>query len=63
MQKNLETLGDIQYSQEEIDFAIEMQKANGKPTLGIDGKIRPLRETLESPGGGVGEELGQAVQH
>ena len=52
MQKNLETLGDIQYSQEEIDFAIEMQKANGKPTLGIDGKIRPLRETLESPGGG-----------
>lgn len=52
MQKNLEALGDIQYSQEEIDFAIEMQKANGKPTLGIDGKIRPLRETLESPGGG-----------
>ena len=52
MQKNLETLGDIQYSQEEIDFAIEMQKANGKPALGIDGKIRPLRETLESPGGG-----------
>ena len=52
MQKNLEVLGDIEYSQEEIDFAIEMQKANGKPTLGIDGKIRPLRETLESPGGG-----------
>ena len=52
MQKNLEALGDIHYSQEEIDFAIEMQKANGKPTLGIDGKIRPLRETLESPGGG-----------
>ena len=29
-----------------------MQKANGKPLIGIDGKIRPLRETLESPGGG-----------
>ena len=52
MQKNLEALGDIKYSQQEIDFAIEMQKANGKPTLGIDGKIRPLRETLKSPGGG-----------
>ncbi len=52
MQKNLEALGDIKYSQQEIDFAIEMQKANAKPTLGIDGKIRPLRETLESPGGG-----------
>ena len=52
MQKNLEILGDIQYTQDEIDFALDMQKANGKPLIGIDGKIRPLRETLESPGGG-----------
>jgi len=52
MQKNLEVLGDIQYSKDEIDFALDMQKANGKPLIGIDGKIRPLRETLESPGGG-----------
>ncbi|MBT4236824.1 MAG: amidohydrolase [Cryomorphaceae bacterium] len=52
MQKNLENLGDINYTQEEVNFAIEMQKENGKPTIGIDGKIRPLRETLESPGGG-----------
>ena len=52
MQKNLEILGDIQYTQEEIDFALDMQKANGKPLIGIDGKIRPLRETLDSPGGG-----------
>ena len=52
MQKNLETLGDIVYTEEEIDFALEMQRNNGKPELGIDGIIRPLRETLESPGGG-----------
>ena len=52
MQKNLEALGDIQYSEEEILFALEMQENNGKPKIGIDGKIRPLRETLESPGGG-----------
>ena len=52
MQKNLETLGDIQYTEEEIKFALEMQENNGKPKIGIDGKIRPLRETLESPGGG-----------
>ena len=52
MQKNLESLGDIIYTEEEIEFAMQMQKENGKPTLGIDGKIRPLRETLESPGGG-----------
>lgn len=52
MQKNLEILGDIKYNEEEISFAYDMQKANGKPLEGIDGKIRPLRETLESPGGG-----------
>ena len=52
MQKNLEALGDIQYSEQEIMFALEMQENNGKPKIGIDGKIRPLRETLESPGGG-----------
>ena len=52
MQKNLEALGDIQYTQEEIDFAHEMQRNNGKPEIGIDGKIRSLRETLKSPGGG-----------
>ena len=52
MQKNLETLGDIVYTKEEIDFALEMQRNNGKPELGIDGVIRPLRETLKSPGGG-----------
>ncbi len=52
LQKNLETLGDIQYTQEEIDFALELQRNNGKPEIGIDGKIRPLRETLDSPGGG-----------
>jgi len=52
MQRNLETLGDILYTEEEIDFAFEMQRNNGKPELGIDGIIRPLRETLDSPGGG-----------
>ena len=52
LQKNLEALGDIQYTQEEIDFALEMQRNNGKPEIGIDGKIRSLRETLKSPGGG-----------
>ena len=52
MQKNLEALGDVQYTQQEIDFALEMQRNNGKPEIGIDGKIRSLRETLKSPGGG-----------
>ena len=52
VQKNLEYLGDIQYSKDELDFAYKIQEAVGKPKLGIDGKIKPLRETIESPGGG-----------
>ena len=52
IQKNLEILGDINYTQDELDFAYQIQEATMKPKLGIDGKIKPLRETLEHPGGG-----------
>jgi aminobenzoyl-glutamate utilization protein B len=52
VQKNLETLGDIQYSEEENEFAYKIQEATGKPKIGIDGKIRPLKETAEHPMGG-----------
>lgn len=52
LQKNLEALGNLTYSQEEIEFAHAIQEATGKPLLGLDGTIKPLRETLENPGGG-----------
>ena len=52
IQKNLEILGDINYTKDELDFAYQIQEATMKPKLGIDGKIKPLRETLENPGGG-----------
>ena len=52
LQKNLELLGPIKYSEEEIKFAKDIQASTGKPQLGIDGTIKPLRETLENPGGG-----------
>ena len=52
VQKNLETLGAIQYTAEETAFAHQIQAATGKPQVGIDGTIKPLRETLEHPGGG-----------
>lgn len=52
VQKNLETLGDIQYTDEETAFAYKIQAATGKPQIGIDGTVKPLRETLEHPGGG-----------
>ena len=37
---------------DELDFAYQIQEATMKPKLGIDGKIKSLRETLEHPGGG-----------
>lgn len=52
VQKNLETLGDISYTAEETAFAHKIQEATNKPKIGIDGTVKPLRETLEHPGGG-----------
>ncbi|THH41389.1 amidohydrolase [Neolewinella litorea] len=52
MQKNLELLGDITYTQEEIDFAHGIQEATGKEKKGLDGAIHELKETKEHPGGG-----------
>ena len=52
MQKNLELLGPIKYTDEEVKFAKEIQASTGKPQLGLDSSIKPLRETLENPGGG-----------
>ncbi|WP_437368422.1 amidohydrolase [Maribacter litoralis] len=52
MQNNLELLGPITYTEEETIFGKAIQKATGKPEVGLDGTVHPLRETLESPGGG-----------
>ncbi|MFS4492062.1 amidohydrolase [Maribacter sp. 2308TA10-17] len=52
MQKNLELLGPITYTPEEEAFGKAIQKATKKPEVGMDASINPLRETLETPGGG-----------
>ena len=52
MQNNLELLGPITYTAEEDAFGKAIQEATGKPQLGMDSTISPLRETLENPGGG-----------
>ena len=52
IQKNLETLGELTYTQEELEFAYKIQEATSKPKLGIDGKIQPLKPTAEHPMGG-----------
>ncbi len=52
MQQKLEYLGEITYTEEEVAYAKKIQEATGKPQVGLDSKINPLRETLEHPGGG-----------
>ncbi len=52
LQKNLEILGPITYTPEEIAFAKKIQEVQGGEQTGLDGKIYPLRETLEHPAGG-----------
>ena len=52
MQKNLELLGPITYTEEETAFGKKIQAATGKPLVGMDSKINPLKETLKNPGGG-----------
>ncbi|WP_455170370.1 amidohydrolase [Aegicerativicinus sediminis] len=52
MQSNLELLGPITYTEEEIAFAKKIQEATEKPQIGFDSAIKPLRETAENPPGG-----------
>ena len=52
MQKNLELLGPLTYSEEETTFGKKIQEVTGKEQVGMDGQILPLKETKENPGGG-----------
>lgn len=52
MQSNLELLGPITYTDEEIAFGKGIQQATGKPEVGMDSEIKPLLATKEHPGGG-----------
>ncbi|HKL91106.1 MAG TPA: amidohydrolase [Allomuricauda sp.] len=52
MQNNLELLGPITYTEEEITYGKAIQEATGKPQVGMDGEIHPLKETEKLPGGG-----------
>lgn len=52
LQKNLEFLGPIKYSESEIAFAKKIQEVQGGEQTGLDGEIHPLKETQEHPTGG-----------
>jgi aminobenzoyl-glutamate utilization protein B len=52
LQKNLELIGPITYTKDEIDFANEIQKNYGLNASGIDGTIKPIEKTKPDPEGG-----------
>jgi aminobenzoyl-glutamate utilization protein B len=52
LQKNLEILGPITYTPEEIAFAKKIQEVQNGTQSGLDGGIHPLEETKENPEGG-----------
>ncbi len=52
MQQNLELLGPIHYTDEEIAFGKKIQEVTDKLQIGMDSKINPLETTKEHPGGG-----------
>ena len=51
IQKNLEMLGEIKYSEYEINYANTILKAAGKELKGLDGKIKPIKPTIPAQGG------------
>jgi aminobenzoyl-glutamate utilization protein B len=52
LQKNIETLGPIVYTPDEISFAKKIQEVQGLEQSGLDGAIHPLKETKEEIEGG-----------
>ncbi len=52
LQKNLELLGEISYTPEELAFAKAIQENTGKPQIGMSGTVSPLRPTEKDPEGG-----------
>jgi aminobenzoyl-glutamate utilization protein B len=51
MQRNLETLGSITYTEDEVQYANTILKETGKPLKGLDGLVHPLRPSLPAQGG------------
>lgn len=51
LQKNLEDLGEISYTEKEVEYANAILRETGKPENGIDGSVHLLRETLPAQGG------------
>lgn len=52
LHQNMQLVGPIQYTPEEIRFANEIMRAYGDSARGIDGSVKPLEQTRPDPDGG-----------
>lgn len=52
MHNNLELLGPIEYTEDEIAFGKKIQEITKKEQVGMDSNIKPLENTRENSGGG-----------
>jgi aminobenzoyl-glutamate utilization protein B len=52
LQKNLELMGPINYSESEIEFAKNIQRASGVDEKGLNGNVNAIKPTRENPEGG-----------
>lgn len=52
LQANMELVGPITYTTEEVAFANNLMKAYGAEPLGLDGSVQPLEATRPDPDGG-----------
>ncbi|MBX2899176.1 MAG: amidohydrolase [Cyclobacteriaceae bacterium] len=52
LQKNLERLGPLVFTEDEQTFAKQIQQAQGVAQTGLNGKISPLKPTLKDPNNG-----------
>lgn len=52
IQKNLELLGPMIYTEEETVYAKKIQESTGKPQVGLHSKVEPLEETAPAGMGG-----------
>jgi len=52
LQRNLEWLGPIKYTEQEQEFARAIQRATGTEQKGLNGQVKPLEEPKPNPPGG-----------
>jgi aminobenzoyl-glutamate utilization protein B len=52
LQKNMEFLGPINFTADEVAFAKKIQEAQGAEQTGLDGQIKPLKPTMPDPDDG-----------